>query len=166
MALPRTLGHFTLVIMQRFVIPFAVSFFVQISSLLQVVTDPFLDPMVDLILFLWKISVSFVVGGLKNVDTYVSHSGGSYEVTMIEAVKSTGWFIGQFLRYDSAHQSVIISKDASQNVSSLITEDRMYGIDSTSDSSTLVFLGTIFIGYMEMLIYKLYREVMRVLISS
>jgi hypothetical protein len=152
--------------MQTFVIPFAVSFFVQISSLLQVITDPFLDPIVDLILLLWKISMSFLVGGLKNVDTYISHSGSSYEVTMIEAVKSAGRFIGEFVRSDSAHQSQIISKDAVKNVtSSLISSERIYGIDSTADSSTLTFLGTIFIGYLEMLIYKLYREVIRVLVS-
>jgi hypothetical protein len=153
-ALPRTLGHITLVIMQKLVFPLAFSFFSQVSHLMQIVSDPVIDPIADFLLFIWKIIISFVVGGVKNVETYLGQSQSSYEIALMEAAKSVGRVIGVFVRpNDSIIESVILSKETVQNAT--ITEESMYNTETT----TLVFLGTIFIGYLEMLLYKLQREV-------
>ena len=159
-AVPRSLGHFTIVIMNKFILPIAHYSFGQISYILQTLTDPIIEPIVDFILFLCKRSVPFVVDSLNSADMQLKDLQDSYSISIIEMVRLSAQFLAEQLHSNVAlNHSIILSKEIAQNITAVANENTSYGADSQSDSSVLVFLSTIFIGYFEMLLYKLRREV-------
>ena len=141
-AIPRTLGHLTLHLVQWLIFPFLKT----LSNFLQLITDPIVDPTVDIILFAWQMLYSFVISSFNNGDSYLTTPENTFNPYMSDQMKNAVQFIKSLRIFSTANLSEVSSNHIAQN-------------GSSSDTVTLKFLFTIFIGYSEMLAYKLHREV-------